>query len=206
MKTLVLYSLFLLLSACSVYSPIKTEPTAYYVINSLPNMMSQKNAKRINLLVTKPEANTIYNTVEIAYSTRPYQIAYFVKNRWAETPTQMLQPLIIAALQKTQYFNNLSANGTATQYDFILNTQLVELQQDYSHTPYRVHLVMRAEIIKTGSQQLVAIKDFAIAVPIQRNTPYGGVIATNKATALLLEQLTHFCLQNMKPRKINHYK
>ena len=38
-------------------------------------------------------------TTQMAYSTEAYQIAYFAKNEWAETPSQMIQPLIV----KTPY-------------------------------------------------------------------------------------------------------
>jgi len=186
------------LSSCSLFSPVKMKSATSYVINRVPDSVPEKSTTAINLLVIEPQANNIYNTLEMAYTTRPYEIGYFANNRWAETPPQMIHPLIIQTLQKTHYFHSVGAIGTINAYDFILNTQLIQLQQDYSHVPSTVHLVLRAEIMRANTSRVIATKEFSITEPIAQNTPYGGVSAVNKATEQLLQQLAEFCLQKIR--------
>ena len=101
-------------------------------------------------------------------------------------------------MQNTHYFRAVGSYGAIGTYDFILNTQLTELQQDYSHIPYTVHVALNAELIRTSNNQLVAAKEFSITTPIAQNTPYGGVTAINTATAQLLQQLAQFYFESAK--------
>lgn len=188
-------SLFLL-SSCTLFSPIKTEPVTTYVLNTVPQSVPKKATRRIALLVTPTESNAIYNTPEMAYTTRPYQIAYFAKNRWAETPARMLQPLIVQALQNTHYFRIVSGTASIGRYHFILNTQLIQLQQTFfSHLSF-VRLTLRAQLINASNGQVLATKQFSVEEFASR-TPYGGVKAANRATAKVLKQLAGFCLQKI---------
>lgn len=194
---LILAATFVLLTACSLFSPVKTEPTTTYLINTTPHPATKKPHSRINLLVTLPEASSIYNTTSIAYTVRPYQIGYFAKSSWAETPSQMLQPLLIQTLRKTHYFNEVDSTPTGGPYSFILNTQLVQLQLDFSQVPHRLHFVIRAELLKASSNQVIASKEFAVHEVLRQNNTYAGVIAANQAAAQLLSQISAFCLRNI---------
>jgi cholesterol transport system auxiliary component len=194
---ILLMGLFLL-SGCSVFSPVKTETQTTYLINKAPHPISKRANRSINLLVTPPEANSIYNTTDMAYTTQPYQIGYFAKSSWAEPPTQMLQPLIIQTLQKTRYFHSVGSLSTIGQYNYILNTQLLQLQQDYAKFPHVLHFVLRAQIINANTNQVIASKEFSTNEPLNRNDPYSGVMAANKAAATVLNQLAQFCLRMIK--------
>ena len=196
MKNLIILLLGLfLVAACSVFSPIKTEPNTTYLINTVPQPITKRTKHSLNLLVSQPEASPIYNTTDMAYTIQPYQIGYFVKSSWAEAPTQMLQPLIIRTLQKTHYFHAVGSLSTIGRYSYILNTQLIQLEQDYSKMPHVLHFVLRAQIVNAYTNQVVASKEFSVNEPITRNDPYSGVAAENRAAAIILNQLAQFCLR-----------
>jgi cholesterol transport system auxiliary component len=181
------------LSACSMFSPVKIDPATSYMINTPPASVPQKRHARCgNLLVTKPDSSPIYNTTQMAYTDHPYQVGYYVKSRWAETPPQMLQALMILTLEKTHSFHSVGSPTSIAKYDYILNTQLLELQQDYTRSPHAVILKLRAQIVNAKTNNIIAAKDFSITEPLHQDNPYAGVIATNKAAALLLKQLTIF--------------
>lgn len=186
------------LTGCSIFSPIKTESSTTYVINTVPPIAPRYAHTSFNLLVAMPTANSIYNTPLMAYTARPYEIGYFVKSRWAETPSQMLRPLIVQSLQKTHYFHNVGSTLSLVHYDYILNTEIIQLQQDYSHYPYTVHLVLRAELINANTNSLVSAQEFSVSERIMQGNTYSGVFATNQATATVLRQLTQFCLNKIK--------
>lgn len=197
LRSLTLAIVFLSLSACSVFSPVKSESPITYVINSAPYPATKKTNHHVNLLVNTPDGNSIYNTTSIAYTTHPYQIGYFVKSAWAEIPTQMLQPLIVQTLQRTHYFHQVGNNASLTQYNYILNTHLVKLEQDFAYIPHLLHFVLRAEVINSSSNQVLASKEFSVDEFITRNDTYSGVVATNRAVARVMGRLAHFTVKTL---------
>lgn len=199
MKNILLASaIIFLLPGCSLLSPIKAEPVTTYVINTIPDAVSSRSTSAATLLVASPETAPVYNTADMAYSTQPYQIAYFAKNRWAATPGQMLQPLIVRSLQKTHYFCAVITTSTRGHYNYLLNTQILELQQYFQGAAQGqtscVRLVIQAQVVNAANNQVIATKQFTATEFAPQNTPYGGVVAANKATAHLLNPLVNFCI------------
>jgi cholesterol transport system auxiliary component len=184
--------LFLLTTSCSIFSPVKIDQQSTYVINKLPSVAVQKS-RHATILVAYPETNPLYKTTGIAYTTYPYQIAYFAKNAWAENPGDMIYPLLIQTLQNTHYYRAVLTNSNSAAYDYVLNIQIQKLLQDYSHTPSLVYLTVRAQLIRAASNRVIATKEFAIVESFPERTPYNGVVATNRATESLLRQLAQFC-------------
>ena len=190
-----IFSAFIL-SGC--LSSVKLKPETNYTLNAVPDV-AKKRTHPITLMVLLPETDAAYNTTQMVYSQNPYQIAYYDKNRWAETPGQMLQPLIVQALQNTHYFHAVLTPPIAYgRYQYVLSTQILQLKQDYSRRPVMARLTTRAELIRIASNQVVATKEFTVSVPMQQYTPYGGVVAANKATKEFLAELTHFCIKNAR--------
>ena len=101
----------------------------------------------------------------MAYTVRPYQIAYFSRNRWAETPAQMLQPLIVQTLQDTHYFHAVVTAPFIGKYDYSLNTQILELKQDYTYKPAKLKLILRAQLSNTATSHVIATTQYAIEEP-----------------------------------------
>jgi len=195
MKNIILMFFIFLLTSCSIFSPLKNNATTYR-LTATPHPICQYS-NRHNLVVAPVQSVPIYNTNLIAYSTHPYQIAYFAKNTWAATPADMLQPLIIETLQNTHYFHAVNSSQMTGHYDYILNTQLIELQQNFYPAYSVVRLTLRAQLVSAAHGYIIAAKEFSVTETAPQNTPYGGVIAANHATTRLLAQLAQFCLQKL---------
>jgi cholesterol transport system auxiliary component len=191
-KTLVILSAISLLSSCSLLTPVPRSNT--YMINTVPGVATHRSSHGA-ILVVQPVAAPIYETSDMAYTTSPYAISYFAKNMWAETPPQMLQPLMIQTLLNTHHFKAVSGNNAYGTYEYVLNSQLLELQQDFTQRISVVRLRLRVELIRNSSNQVIATKEFSVVVPAPYNTPYGGVIAANRATAQMLQDLARFCMR-----------
>lgn len=184
------------LSGCSLFSPVSTKPHNQYLLNRIPPCAPTKKHKAI-LLISLPETRPIYNTTQMAYRLRPYQIAYFSQNDWAETPPHMLHPLLIQTLTNTGYFKAVVEPPYIGQYDYTLNTEILEIFQDYScRTPVFI-LSVRAQIIKTSSNRVINSEQFMVVEPIPQSSPYGGVFAGNRATVIILDRIAKFCLHTM---------
>lgn len=199
MRYLILSCIGFILSGCSLLFPPAAPKLYTFDVNPQP---IRSSGMQVTLLVTAPHANGVYNTSQMVYSTKPYQIGYFAKNRWAATPPQMLQPLIIQTLQRTHRFSVIGTDSSARKYDYILNTQLLELQQDFINPQTsEVHLVLRAQLINVSSNnRVMATRQFTVVVPAPEPNPYGGVIATNLAVNDVLQQLARFCIDTLSIR------
>lgn len=192
MKRVMLLST-LLLSSCSIFSPVKIAPSTRYVIEQIPPASSKKISRGKVLLVLMPEAASIYNTTGMAYSIKPYQIAYFAKNQWADTPPQMLQPLLIQTLQNTHYFRAVITPAYAAHYDFILRTTILDLHQDFTHDPAQLKLQLRAQLSRGPA--IIGTKTCSISEPMLKRNPYHGVYAANKAVQKCLKEVADLSME-----------
>ncbi len=186
-----------LLSSCSLFFSAPDDSKTKYVLNSVPAVPVKKHRRHTVLLVSEPNTVSVYNTSQIAYSRAPYQVAYFAKNTWAGYPADMLQPLIIQTLQNTHYFHAVVSQSIGGGYDYSLNTEIVELLQDYSQSVPLLRLTVRAQIVRLSNSRIIATKEFVIVTPILQKSPCGGVYAANIATKEMLRELTQFCLKNI---------
>ncbi|MBX3708885.1 MAG: membrane integrity-associated transporter subunit PqiC [Gammaproteobacteria bacterium] len=186
-----------LLSACSFLSPVKVDLPDKYMLSKVPSYVPTKKTRPMILLIPTPETRPIYNTTQMAYMLKPYQIAYFSKNEWAETPAQMLHVLLIQTLQKTHFFKAVVTSPYNGHYDYVLNTEILELKEDLTHSTPLLVLSVRAQIFKISANQIIATKQFTVSLPIPRGTPYGAVFAANQAAATILRQIAIFCLDRI---------
>jgi len=144
------------------------------------------------LLVLEPETRALYNTTKMAYTIQPYQVSFFNYNQWSESPSQMFHPLIIKALQNTHHFKGIVMPPYFGSYDYALSTQILQLEQDFTVNPPLLRLEVRAQLSHGLSHQIMRTEEFCIEEPLLQKTPYGGVVAANKATAKVLQKLTEF--------------
>lgn len=200
MKKIVLLILMpfvsVLLTSCSLLSSVKVEQNNY-VINTVP-FVNKSSSHPVNLLVSSIEASPVYNTNQMAYTTKPYEVKYYSKNVWAETPPQMLQPLIIQTLHDTDYFHSVNSYPSIGNYDYLLNVQILELLQKFSGNTSYISLKIRVQIIDAKTSRVMGSKELSVNEPAVQNTPYGGVVAANRATSRMLAELARFCVQVVK--------
>ncbi len=185
-----------LLSSCSLLSPVKSRAQSAYIINAVPTPETHRT-HHVTLLISTPETSAAYNTTMMAYTTRPYQIAYFSQNQWAETPAQMLQPLLVQAMQETHYFHAVVTLPFSGHYDYVLNTQILRLQQDFTHRHPCLQLSVRMQLTNATTSQVLATRQYTIDEPLRYASPYSGVMAANRAMERLLRQIAAFSIANV---------
>lgn len=185
-------------SACSLLAPVKVDTPNKYVLDQVPHHIGQKNQRAGTLLVMAPETRQVYNTTQMAYMTRPFQVGYFSQNEWGETPSQMLQPLIVETLHKTHTFHAIVTPPYLGSYDYSLYTDILEIVQDYTVHPAVSVVTIRAVLTRFSSNRVVATAQFSEQVPIRPQSPYSGVLAANQANEKILAQIAEFCRRNVR--------
>jgi len=183
-----------LFSGCALFSPVKID-TKRNVLNSIPLDLPSERTHTTTLLVLIPETTPVYSTTQMAYSTQAYQIAYFSQNEWAETPSQMIQPLIVTALRNTHYFSEVLSPPHFGRHTFVLRIELLELKQDFTSEPAMVQLAMRFHLSREATNQVIATKELSVREPMQDRNPYAGVVAANEAMAKVLRELASFIIE-----------
>lgn len=189
-----LFFITTLLASCSLFSPVKNKPATTYLLTATPTV-NKYRPHRSTLLIATPETRPLFNTTEIAYSTYPHQIAYFAYNRWAETPSQMLQPLLVQTLQNTRYFKGIVTLPYMGHYDYMLTTQILELYTRYMQHHAILKLTMRVQLTRGATNQVIATKQFTVFEPLTQNSPYAGILAANRATGEALQTIATFCIK-----------
>lgn len=182
--------------SCSLLSPVKTDQANAYVINAVPDHVVQRQRQSTTMLVAVPDTRPVFDTTKMAYTTKLYRVGYFSQNQWAETPSQMLLPLMTQTLQNTHMYRAVLTPPYAGRYDYVLSTQITQLQQNYTRKPALLQFSLRANIISMTSNQVVASRQFSVSLPIRNATPYNGVLAANKVVSQVLAQLAQFCTEN----------
>jgi len=183
-----------LFSGCALFSPVKID-TKRHMLNNIPLDLPSERTHATTLLVPVPDTTPVYATTQMAYSTQTYQIAYFSQNEWAETPSQMIQPLIVKTLRNTHYFSEVLSPPYFGRHTFALHVEILELKQDFTSEPATLQLAMRIYLSREATNQIIATKELSVREPMSERNPYAGVVAANEAMPKLLRELAKFVIE-----------
>ena len=183
-----------LLSAC-VGPQSKSQDSATYLLSAtFPSKPS--NAKSANTLLVSPmRAHPGFDTPRMAYLREPNRLEYYAYNRWVEAPARMLTPLLTQALEAGGAFSAVAQAPGSVHTQLRLDTELVNISQDFSVKPSRMRLVLRAQLIDADSQTIRASHVFEVLAPAASEDARGGVEAVNRSLPDILTRLAEWVAQ-----------
>jgi cholesterol transport system auxiliary component len=147
------------------------------------------------LVVSPPRAAPGFDTEHMVYLRRAHQVEAFAQNQWVAPPAQMLAPIMVRALQRSGAFQAVLMAPSATASQLRLDTELIRLQQDFTATPSRVHLTLRAVLIDPATRRVLAWREFDRSEAAASDDPTGGVAAAHRAVRELMAELVLFCVK-----------
>jgi cholesterol transport system auxiliary component len=156
------------------------------------------NASCYTLFVAEPTAQPGYDTDQIIYLKCPYQLQAYSRNSWASPPHEMLATLIAQSLRNTCFFKAVVLAPFVGESQYRLETRLLKLQQEFFCNPSRVRMILHAVVINNKCHQAIGEKVFEVVVIAPENGPYGGVIAANRATQIILANMTDFVIRKIQ--------
>lgn len=192
---IVLGTLVTISPGCTLFSPAEVE-VKKELLSKIPLELPEERTRPASLLIFAPETPPIYDTTQMAYSIRPYEVAYFSKIEWAEKPSRMIQGLLVQTLRNTRYFNAVLTPPHTGRYTHALRSEILELKQDFTSNPAMLQLVMRFHL-SGATDQAIASKEISVREPLREKTPYAGVVAANEAAAKVLQELARFVIEKM---------
>ncbi|WP_058476103.1 ABC-type transport auxiliary lipoprotein family protein [Legionella steigerwaltii] len=187
-----------LLSACSA---VKVSVKNQYQLSAFSTKQLAKKPMPITLLVTAPEAAAGYQTEQMLYTKKPFEIEPFAKNAWANPPADMLYPLILQSLQRTNLFEAVTSNAYTLGVDYRLDTQLLALEQNFLKKPSVIEFSVKMVLTHVSDNRVLASRIINLQIPCPSDTPYGGVIAANKATQLFTASLARFVVAHVQTKE-----
>ena len=189
-----LAALAIALANCTLLSPPKIKIDKA-VLNQIPLELPHREGHGSTLLVFPPETASIYDTTQMVYRDRPHQVAYFGQHEWADTPSHMLYPLVVKALENTGYFRAVLTPPYTGRYTYALRTEIVELTQDFTSQPATLVMSLRLQLTDASAAHVIATKEISQRELMQQKTPSAGVAAANEATAKALQEVAVFVLE-----------
>ncbi|HBI21654.1 MAG TPA: hypothetical protein DDY37_03565 [Legionella sp.] len=152
----------------------------------------------LSLLVSQPDATAGYQTEQMLYTDKAFELSHFAHSSWVSSPANMLYPLIVQSLQQTHFFFAVASGPDVDKTDYRLDTQLIELKQDFLTKPSMVKLTANAVLTHIPDNRIVASHIIQQQVSCPEDTPYGGVIAANRAAFSFTAQLAHFVVKQVQ--------
>lgn len=140
------------------------------------------------LLLSPAQAEPGFETRQMAYLTRPYEVSYFATSQWADAPARMLGPLLTYGLERSGLWRAVVPLPSPIRGDYRLDTQGLVLQQEFLQRPSSVRLALRLQLIELREQKVLGVRRFEIVESAPSDDAYGGVTAANRAVTKLLEQ------------------
>lgn len=180
------------LAGCAGLHSAGTEPLHTYLLEAQFDRVERVRPIPLTLAVSPPRAAPGYDTARMAFMRQPYALEYFAKNRWADTPAKMLGPLLVRALEQRSEYGAVAPATGMIKGDVRLDVEIILLQQEFTSSPSRLHLMLRAQLVEQASRRVLATQVFEAFENAPSDDPYGGVVAANRALPRLLEQIAGF--------------
>ena len=192
-KNSIIISHCILLTSCSIFSPVTTPLTHKFQIvdhNMDDNIDAPqcvaKNKAVIQIMPVR--ANAPYDMVKMFYSKSQYELDSYSYNQWVATPQSMIgQAIAQKILQSCLYTNTISGTFLATA-DYRLSTQLIELKQIIKNNSSTIVLTALVQLIDNASNEVIKSKTF-IETTDNINSPEGFVVGANTVTQKFLSAL-----------------
>jgi len=193
----------LVLSGCASLSPAKTYSMHTYLLTANPIPSQTVSSSKAVLLVTPTFASAGFDTNALLYQKEAYQLESFSKNAWVSPPADMITPAISANLVRLGYFKAIINSNSSFKADYILNTRLLSLYQDFTTTPSLLLFSINVNLIASQTNTVLASHTFSYSIKTTADTPYGGVLAANKALSEFLQDLATWIFSQIQLNAMN---
>ena len=180
-------------AGCTSILPAPRESPQLHVLGA-PAIANVPGPPRdLVLEVAAPRAWPGFDTPQMAYVKRPFELDYYANHRWADAPARMLGPIVARSLAQSGAFRSVVQPPSSVLPDLRLSVELVRLQQDVAQRPNRIELSLTAQLVDVRSRRVLAARTFDETEATTSDDPSGGVAAANAALARVLAGLVAFC-------------
>jgi len=107
-----------------------TRPTKYYVLSVPASPSTQSSAPLpVSLLVARPITSHLYRDDRIVFGSGPVELGTYEFERWAQSPADMIQDLLVNSLRATGQYRSVLRPGSNARGDYIVRSNLRALYE-----------------------------------------------------------------------------
>ncbi|WP_353573114.1 ABC-type transport auxiliary lipoprotein family protein [Candidatus Albibeggiatoa sp. nov. BB20] len=188
--------IILLLTSCS-FLAADTAPKHYFIAIDPVSLPANKVDGK-TILISIPQATPGFDTQQMVYVKTPYVLEHYRDNLWVDNPSRLLLPLIVQSLEATGKFGAvLSATSSPILGELRLDTEIIRLQQEFLESPSRVRFTLRVQLLDMAQRAILDTSVFDVTEIAPSEDAEGGVIASNRAVQVVLEQLAEFVVKHL---------
>jgi cholesterol transport system auxiliary component len=180
----------LLVGGCAA---VGRQPTPIaYRLELDPAAVSQATRKSGILRVAQPEAAAGLDNRGIAYRTKPHQLRYYTKSRWAETPARMLETVLTSAFEASGLFRGV-VDDSRLPADYLLMTQLLRLEHHLAPDDRgTVQMRLRLQLLALPERRLLGSRLIDSSAPTPSADAAGAVAAAHAALSRAITETIRF--------------
>jgi ABC-type uncharacterized transport system auxiliary subunit len=119
---------FVLLLAGAVAGCGASRPVKYYVLDIGPAPANASSPQYpITLLVARITASSLYRNDRLVYGNGQVQLGTYEYERWAASPAEMMQDMVIATLRSSGKYRSVSRINSSVRGDYVVHGHLYAL-------------------------------------------------------------------------------
>jgi len=182
---LVLMAIASFAAACGAPRPVK-----YYVID-MPSTSAVSAATPIpiTLLVARVTASHLYHDDRLVYGSGPVQLGTYEYDRWAESPADMVQRLLISTLRSTGQYAAVARVSSNVRGDYVLRGQLNEMY-GVDQPALVARFSLQLELYDPQGRATIWNQTYTHDEPVQGKTVPAIVEAMDRNVAAGMQQLS----------------
>jgi cholesterol transport system auxiliary component len=192
-------SVYFFIAICLIgCAPIKPSINNQYRVTAFAKDKVFKKHVQTSILISETQATSGYNTEQMLYINKPYQLNSFVKSAWISQPSGMITPLILQSMQASNYFHAVASGPDVDKTDYRLDTELLSFQQNFLMKPSVFEYSIQATLTHIADARIVTTHTFTYQTPCPANTPYGGVLAANNTLNKFTSDLRKYVIRSIQ--------
>jgi cholesterol transport system auxiliary component len=183
-------SSLLILSACgSLIGPSEAPPQIYVLSPQFPTIAADPPLK-VQLAIASPEASASLTNERIALR-RNDNLDYYAGAQWTDATPQLLQNLLIEALEKGGALGSVAKDIEGTQADDIVQSEIHAFEARYDHGDGAPTIVvdMTVKVISAAHGTIVGAREFHHESAATANSVSAVVAAFDAALSAILPEI-----------------
>lgn len=175
-SSILIFAILFLFSACSFKQ--QSVDISHYEIAFKTSKKTDKS-KYSSIFIEDVNVNRSFNLTSIFYSTKPYLLEEYAKNRWINLPSNMIYSQIADSFLVSNIFENVVLRDKKIEHEYSLKTEVIKLYQTFEDDKSYAVLKLKFDLVKEN--KIVKSYTFDKNILCKSNNAYGFVEATNLA-------------------------
>lgn len=182
----VIAGIIFVLSGCGASRPVK-----YYVLDvaSAPAQAASGQPLPVTVLVGRISTTELYRADRIVFGSGPVELGTYEYERWAESPADMLQDVLITTLRASGQYRSVSRIASSLRADYIVRGRLFGLYE-VDKPRLAARFSMQLDLFEPKSGMTVWSDNYSHDEPVSGKKVADVVEALDKTVRGGVQQLT----------------